>query len=247
MIDAGDGACHGGAAWLNGGGCDGQMPCGEKDEECETKIFHEDDGLRVCGRWRGVFLPGGGWGLCLRGGPGKRCAGDDEAGKMEGRRRLAAERHGLGAIHRRRMASWEERVSALSSTLQQGLARFQLYSRRPHRGLFTGNYTFAPWWGGPVCQHVLHGSGRDGRGHGEHVALCGTAEICYRLEGEDVVGLLGSGRLSKDQHEGGQGAVHMDGLRRGIALMGKHHAHLAFGGVADFDLMAAIEAGCEEG
>ena len=57
VIDAGDGACHGGAAWLNGGSCDGQMPCGEKDEECETKGFHEDDGLRMCGRWWGVFLP----------------------------------------------------------------------------------------------------------------------------------------------------------------------------------------------
>lgn len=33
VIDAGDGACHGGAAWLNGGSGDGEMPCGEKDEE----------------------------------------------------------------------------------------------------------------------------------------------------------------------------------------------------------------------
>ena len=113
----------------------------------------------MCGRWRGVFLPGGAGTLF------ESCAGEDEAEKMEGRRQLAAERHGQGAIHRRQMASREERVSALSSTLQQGLARFQLYSRRPHRGLFTGNHAFSPWCGGEPYQHVLYGSRRNARGH----------------------------------------------------------------------------------
>lgn len=62
VIDAGDHACHGDAVWPHGGSGDGDLACGEK-EECETKVFHVDDGLRVCGRLRGVFLPG----FCPRG------------------------------------------------------------------------------------------------------------------------------------------------------------------------------------
>ena len=55
MIDVGDSACHGGAAWLNGGSGDGEMPCGEKEEECERKVFHEEDGLRGAEGGEGLF------------------------------------------------------------------------------------------------------------------------------------------------------------------------------------------------
>ena len=72
VIDAGDHACHGDAIWPHGGGGDGEMPCGEKEEECETKVFHEDEGLRMCGRWRGVFLPGGAGCFAREAWPGAR-------------------------------------------------------------------------------------------------------------------------------------------------------------------------------
>lgn len=49
VIDAGDNACHGGAVWPYGGSGDGDLACGKK-EECETNVFHDDEGLRMCGR-----------------------------------------------------------------------------------------------------------------------------------------------------------------------------------------------------
>lgn len=151
------------------------MPCGEEDEECETKAFHGKGVRKVAG----CFSSERGWGRRREAGHGRGVNGTMKLKQWKAGGRLRRERHGQDAIHRRQMSFLEERVSALGSTLQQGLARLQLYSRRPHRGLFTEKHAFAPWWGGPLYQYVLHGSGRDAGGHGEHVALGGTSEIFY--------------------------------------------------------------------
>lgn len=97
---------------------------------------------------------GRGWVFCPRGGQVRA-----EGGRLD-----AAGRDGRGAAHRRQMALREDGVSALSSTLQQGFARFELYSWGPRRSLFMGKDVFAPWQVGALCQHALQGSSRDGRG-----------------------------------------------------------------------------------